>query len=280
MCSETVLRNGFEVANKGASSYLASYVNCNSRSYRLATYKPFRQRCRRSNKIDYGCTKKDLQEIKQVIREGFYNYAVGDDKRPFVYIDTSRKDRFSVVTISQRVYYSLFQKCYGYYNLSSHAFCLRARNIRFFVTKLKGRLSDLPFAPFLDNYFHSQDFSFWRSYLRFLHLMEFEDSEGVFEYYLFLHIRLSALYCSQLNRNYMLTYETKTSHDYFFDAYNTESRIPGNSDNFWKHNIKAYDVNLKVPFSVQTVHELRDYHFQYNKRLLPKHRNSLFNENF
>lgn len=138
----------------------------------------------------------------------------------------------------------------------------------------------MPFAPFMDNYFHSQDFVFYRSYLRYLWLFGLENTDSEFDYYLFLHERLSALYNAMVLRDYMKSYETKTSHDYYFDAYNSESRIPGNSDNFWKSNIIAYGVNLKVPFSVQNVRELKSYHLNYSKRLLPKHRNSIYNNNF
>ena len=280
MCSETVLRNGFKTANKGASGYLASYVNSNSRSYRLATYKPFRQRCRRSNSVDYGCSAKDIEEIKRVIKDGLFTYSSGDDKRPFVYIDTSRQGRFSTCFVSQRVFNTYFPKCHGYHYLSAHTFCLRAKSIRYFCTRIKGRLDNLPFSYSIDGAFKEQDFTFYRGYLRFLSLMSFDDDDAVFDYYIFLHIRLSALYAAQLNRNYMMTFESLTSHDYYFQAYNTESRIPGNSDNFWKQNVIAYDLDLNKPYSVNNLHEMKDYRVSYYKRLLPKHRNSLYNVNF
>lgn len=279
MCSEAVLREGIKVADGRVSSYLAAYVNSNSKHYPLAQHPLFRQKTRRSAYLDYGCSFEDKKEIKRVIKSGLFDRSFNDDSRPFEYIDYSKFGRFSTCFVSERVFSTYFRKCYGFSTLSINALCLRLRNIYKFCSCIKSRINELPFSYCIDGYFHQADFNWFRGYLAFLDLMNMNDSTSTLNYYLWLYPRMIALYESQVLRRYMLNYEHQTPNNYFLDAFNTEYRKIGSSD-WYSGLLLEYDVKYVAPFSSDTSRKLYEYKIEYGKRLIPKHRNSIYNVNF
>lgn len=269
MCDSSVLRQGFEYADSAVSSYLAAYVNCNSRYYKLADSKFFKQKARRSAYSDYGITAKDKEELKRVIRHRLYNYNPSDDYRPFEYFDGTKIDRFSTCFISKRVFSTYFSKPFGFSGLSFNAFSIRTRII-YRIFHEFGGFSSLE---------KQSDKSFLRGYFRFLHLIGWSDHHSHFIHYVWLFWRMYALYQSSVLRNYMLTYEKKSKEDYFLDAYNTEYSGIG-SLNFYSNLFDSYDVRHYRPYSFSTAVDLFKYKLDYGKRLIPKHRSNLYNLNF
>lgn len=279
MCDKDVLRKGIETADAGVSAYLAAYVNSNSKHYSLAQHPIFKQKTRRSASSDYGCTFKDKEEIKRLVRFGLFDGGFDDGHRPFEYFDQNRLGRFSACFVSQRVFYTYFRKCYGFSKLSPNALCLRLRRIYQFCTWIKPWREDKPFHYSIDDSFHQADFNFYRGYLCYLDLMGYDDTERTFEFYLWLYPRMIALYQSQVQRRWMMNYEIQTPNNYFLDAYNTEFRSIGSSS-WYDGLLVEFEVKDFGPFSADTQHELASYKLDYGKRLLPKHRNSLYNINF
>lgn len=279
MCDKTVLRNGIKTADGGLNSYLAAYVNSNSKHYPLAQHPLFRQKTRRSANINYGVSFEDAKEIKRVITSGLFDRYFNVDSRPFEYFDSTKLDRFSTCFVSERSFSAYFRKCYRFSTLSPNALSLRLRSIYKFVTWIKPGIGDKPFSPCLDSYFHQADFNFYRGYLAYLDLMDLSDTITNFEYYIWLYPRMFALYDSQVLRRYMLNYEVQTSNNYFLDAYNTEYRSLGSSS--WYDGLfLEFDVKRVAPFSSDTQRQLNKYKLEYGKRLIPKHRNSIYNFNF
>lgn len=272
MCDETVTRNGFKIANAAISSYLAAYVNCNSNSYSFAKHRFFRQKAYRSACLDYGTTAQDKEEIKRVIESQVYTYSDGDDRRPFEYFDYSRKDWFSTCFVSQRVFYTYFRKPYGYANFSPFAFRIRARIIYYYYTK------DWRYFPHFCRELKQADKNFYRGYLCYLDLMGYVNNEYVFEFYIDVFLRMMSLYNAMVLRNYMMSFEEPlvTSVTYLMDAYNTESKQIGSSG-FWHDIFEKFGTPENDYYSYLTRQQLKKYHFDYGKRLIPKHRSSMYN---
>lgn len=263
MCDKNRFLVGVKFADCAISSYLASYVNCLSSSYSLAEHKVFGQKTRRSACLNYGCTKKDEEVMYEVIRNGVYKSKFEDYNRPFEYFDTTRKDRFSVGFVSERVFRTYFRRPYKYSSISAKCFSVRARIIyKLYFGTLQGEL-------------HPLDLNFIRGYRAYLVLMGFQNTYNVFLDYVDLFLRMESLYYSQLNRRYMLSYEKKSKNDYFLDAYNTECRSVGSSD-FYNKLLVDFEVKYIDEMSLITRHELDDYKFQYRKKLIPKHQNSMY----
>lgn len=105
--------------------------------------------------------------------------------------------------------------------------------------------------------------------------MSYSNSYGLFCYYVDLFLDMESLYYSQLNRRYMLTYETKSKNDYFLDAWQTRMNNLG-SKGYYAKLLKQFEVKYVDDMSILTRHELKDYKFRYRKRLLPKHQNSIY----
>ena len=279
MCDKTVFRNGIKVADGRVSSYLASYVNCNCKHYKLAQHPIFKQKTRRSAYYGYGCKMEDQEEIKRVVRDRLFDRGFDDGHKPFEYIDRSKVDRFSTCFVSERVFSTYFRKCYGFSNLSSDALCIRLRNIYQFCTWIKPWRGEKPFSYSIDDYFHQADFNWYRGYLCTMDLLGLADCYANLEYYLWLYPRMIALYESQVLRRYMKNYEVQTKNNYFLDAYNTEYRNLGSSS--WYDGLLVdFEVKNVAPYSADTLRDLNYYKMEYGKRLIPKHRNSLYNINF
>lgn len=110
-------------------------------------------------------------------------------------------------------------------------------------------------------------------------LLGLADCYANLEYYLWLYPRMIALYESQVLRRYMKNYEVQTKNNYFLDAYNTEYRNLGSSS--WYDGLLVdFEVKNVAPYSADTLRDLNYYKMEYGKRLIPKHRNSLYNINF
>lgn len=264
------LQQCFKFATSGISSYLASYVNCDSDNGSFLSKKGIKQKTFRSATLDFGTNERDEDSIREFVKF-FNNGEINKGNQRYFQVPKLQNGfMFSLESISPRIFYTYFSNPSGSSKVSFSDFTRRSRKV--FAFYLYGGKHDpeKEVDKLCLNNVRSTDYTYFLAYKHYCNLFGLDLFDpDTHDNYISINYCALKKYASNLLYEQMLRYDPLNPSEYYRELCNTFVDDPQSEGCYFRR--KRLGVPYGCLMSSREHSDVVNYVVKYKHKLVSKH---------